>query len=114
MVTLSEEEIKASQLYFLKKATAEIKKFVKWSNYQKISAENDKVLYYTGRILSTSNIEAAGEMPSVLKDLSATTIQVPSQQANLGPEDVPWTSPSNVRPDLTSWGPPILPSKGRP
>ena len=29
MVTLSEEEIKASQLYFFKKATAEIKKFVK-------------------------------------------------------------------------------------
>ena len=76
MVTLSEEEIKASQLYFFKKATAEIKKFVKRSNYQKISVEKDKVLYYTGRILSTSNIEAAGEMSSVMKDLSATTFQV--------------------------------------
>ena len=77
MVTLFEEEIKASQLYFFKKATAEIKKFVKLSNYQKISVEKDKVLYYTGRILSTSNIEAAGEMSSVMKDLSATTFQVP-------------------------------------
>ena len=29
MVTLYEEEIEASQLYFFKKATGEIKKFVK-------------------------------------------------------------------------------------
>ena len=49
---------------------------VKRSNYQKISVEKDKVLYYTGRILSTSNIKAAGEMSSVIKDLSATTFQV--------------------------------------
>ena len=50
---------------------------MKRSNYQKISAEKDKVLYYTGRILSTSNIKAASEMSSVIKDLSATTFQVP-------------------------------------
>ena len=77
MVTLSEEEIKASRLYFFKKATAEVKKFVKLSNYQKISVEKNEVLYYTGRILSTSNINSACEMSSTMKDLSATTFQVP-------------------------------------
>ena len=77
MVTLSEEEIKASRLYFFKKAAAEVKKFVKLSNYQKISVEKNEVLYYTGRILSTSNINSACEMSSTMKDLSATTFQVP-------------------------------------
>ena len=77
MITLSEEEINASQLYFFKKATAEVKKFVKPSNYQNISVEKDNVLYYTGRILPTSNIDAVGEMSSIMKDLSATTFQVP-------------------------------------
>ena len=77
MITLSEEEIRASQAYYFKKATAEVKKFVKPSSYQKISTEKDGVLYYSGRILSTNSINAVNEMSSVMKDLSKTTFQVP-------------------------------------
>ena len=77
MITLSEEEIRAYQAYYFKKATAEVKKFVKPSSYQKISTEKDGVLYYSGRILSTNSINAVNEMSSVMKDLSKTTFQVP-------------------------------------
>ena len=76
MVTLSEEETRASQAYYFKKATAEVKKFVKPSSYQKKSTEKNGVLYYSGRILSTNSINAVNEMSSVMKDLSRTTFQV--------------------------------------
>ena len=39
--------------YFFKKATKEVKEFVRASNYQKISREKNGILLYTGRIGSS-------------------------------------------------------------
>lgn len=39
--------------YFSKKATNEVKEFVRASNYQKITREKNEILLYTGRIGSS-------------------------------------------------------------
>ena len=39
--------------YFSKKATNEVKEFVRASNYQKISRKKNEILLYTGRIGSS-------------------------------------------------------------
>ena len=63
--------------YFFKKATLEVKKFAKPSQYEKISTEAKGILYYSGRILPTDGISAACEMTAVMKDLVSTTFCVP-------------------------------------
>ena len=52
-ITLSDEEILAAKEYFFRKATLEVKRFIKPTQYQKISIERDGILYYSGRILQT-------------------------------------------------------------
>ena len=43
---LSDEEISVSENYFYKKATSEVKEFAKENEYQKISFQEDGILYY--------------------------------------------------------------------
>ena len=43
---LGDEEISVSENYFFKKATSEVKEFVKENEYQKISFQEDGILYY--------------------------------------------------------------------
>ena len=76
-ITLSDEEILAAKEYFFRKATLEVKRFIKPTQYQKISIERDGILYYSGRILPTDNIKITGEMSTVMKDLAADTFCVP-------------------------------------
>ena len=76
-ITLSDEEILAAKEYFFRKATLEVKKSIKPTQYQKISIERDGILYYSGRILPTDNIKITGEMSTVMKDLAADTFCVP-------------------------------------
>ena len=75
-ITLSDEEILAAKEYFFRKATLEVKRFIKPTQYQKISIERDGILYYSGRILPTDNIKITGEMSTVMKDLAADTFCV--------------------------------------
>ena len=49
--SLTEEEIIAAKMYFFKKATLEVKRFLKPFQYKDVSQEIDDVLTYTGRIL---------------------------------------------------------------
>ena len=77
-ITLKDEEIAAAKEYFFRRATLEVKKFVKPSQYQKISMEKNDILYYSGRILPTDNIRADGnQLSTVMKDLSPDTFCVP-------------------------------------
>ena len=47
------------------------------TTYKNITEERNGILYYTGRILPTSAITAAGKMTAAMLDLSATTFFVP-------------------------------------
>ena len=74
---LSDEEISASQNYFLKKAASEVKKFVKENEYQKISLRKDIILYYKGETVAAEKINSSFEMSTVMKDLSSNIFYVP-------------------------------------
>ena len=76
-ITLSDEEILATKECFFGKATLEVKKFTKPTQYQKISIERDGILYHSERILLTDNIKITGEMFTVMKGLAADTFCVP-------------------------------------
>ena len=76
-ITLSDEEIVAAKDYFFRKAALEKKKFIKPSQYQKISIERDGILYCSGRILPTDSTKITGEVFTVMKDLAAETFYVP-------------------------------------
>ena len=73
---MSDEEISASENYFFKKATLEVKEFVKENEYQ-ISFQKDGILYYKGRILATEKINGNCEISTVMKDLCSNTLCVP-------------------------------------
>ena len=76
-ITLSDEEIMAAKEYFFRKETVEVKRFIKPTQYQKISIKRDGILYYSVIILPTDNIKITGEMSAAMKDLSADTFCVP-------------------------------------
>ena len=76
-ITLSDEEILATKEYFFRKVTLKVKKFIKSTQYQKISIERDSILYYSGRIPPTDNIKITGEMSAAMKGLAADTFCVP-------------------------------------
>ena len=49
---LIDQEITTSENYFFKRATLEVKEFVKENEYQKISFQKDDIQYCKGRILA--------------------------------------------------------------
>ena len=74
---LSQHQIQRSENYFYQKATQEVKEFPKPSKYEKMSSEKDKMLYYTGQILSNQDIQHTGNPIDVMLDLSLTSFFVP-------------------------------------
>ena len=48
VILFTENKLKEAENYFFKKATLEVKKFGKPSQYEKISAEAKGILYYNG------------------------------------------------------------------
>ena len=77
VLIIPEEQINNAKAYFYKKATAEVKHFVSLSKYKNMSMEKDGILLYTGRILPIDNVTIVGNATKVMKDLSATTFNVP-------------------------------------
>ena len=73
---LSDKEINLAKQYFFKKATSEVKQFLKPSQYQQITTEKGGILYYNGRILPTENVTSTCEMSDVMKDLLSNTFFV--------------------------------------
>ena len=77
VVLLPDSMISSALNYYLRKASNEVKQFVNKMNYSKISTEKDDVLFYTGRILSSQNINGIPSLGEVSLDLTATTFCVP-------------------------------------
>ena len=77
LVLLTDDELKEGKDYFFRKASDEIRHFVKPSEYEKISIEKEGILYYTGRILPTQRVDSVVSLTDVMKDLSGTSFFVP-------------------------------------
>ena len=76
-IIIPDEVKREAEKYFYRKATLEVKKFLKPSQYQNLSKEVDGILHYTGRILPCDEITVVGKATSVMKDLSSTMFCVP-------------------------------------
>ena len=76
-VFVPDEDIKSAETYFFKKATDEVKTFLKPSQYEKISKESNEILYYVGRVLPEDEVTIVGRATDVMRDLSSTTFCVP-------------------------------------
>ena len=58
VILFTVNELKEAENYLFKKATLDIKKFVKPSQYEKISPEANGILCYSDRILATDRISS--------------------------------------------------------
>ena len=76
-VILSDDELKESANYYYRKATNEVKHFVKKEKYEHISTEKDGILYYTGRVLPDQEFNAVVDLTGIMRDLSMSTFCVP-------------------------------------
>ena len=99
MKILLDKEIKKAQIYYAKKTTAEIKKFLKPNQYMKISKEIDGVLMYSERVLPINDITIVGKVTKTMKDLTASSFCVPltdkhSPVAFSLVNDVHWNHPT--------------------
>ena len=79
---IDDEDIKNSEDYFFRKATAEVKHFLKPTQYDKISTMKDEILLYTGRILPTDEVKIVTPMASAMHDLASSTFCVPVVDKN--------------------------------
>ena len=77
VVHLPEAMVKAAMGYFYKKASDEIRKFLNKSKYKNITSEVNGILYYTGRILPSQDIEGKASLGDTSLDLCKTTFCVP-------------------------------------
>ena len=76
-VFVSETILKEAEMYYFRKASDEVKKFLKPQQYKSISKEINGVLYFTGRILPDDNVTIVGQATEVMQDLSSSTFCVP-------------------------------------
>ena len=77
VIELEDVNLLQSLNYFYKKATLEVKRFVKQKLYQKISVEKGEILYYSGRILPSQRIDNKIQLSDVCMDLSDSSFCVP-------------------------------------
>ena len=77
LVFISNDSLVEAEKYYFRKATNEIKHYLKPSQYQNISKEIEGILYYTGRILPSDEVTIVGKATEVMRDLSSTTFCVP-------------------------------------
>ena len=77
VVKVSDNEFADASKYFYYKATEEVKKFCSTNVYEKISQENEGILYYTGRILPNQKITNIETIIDTMKDLSSLKYHVP-------------------------------------
>ena len=76
-VKITDNEFQGALNYFFRKATREVKHFNASEKYEKISSEENGILYYTGRILPCQEINVTTSMSDVMRDLSSTMFCVP-------------------------------------
>ena len=98
-LVITDEELNVAKMYLFKKATSEVKHFLKLSRYEDLSNEVDGVLTYTGRILPTDDVTIVGRATQVMKDLTSTMFCVPLVEKNSPlafsiASDVHWNHPT--------------------
>jgi hypothetical protein len=74
---LSKGEIRDARNYYFRKATEEIKHFVKKEKYENISKEIDGILHYSGRVLPGQQFNPVVNLTGIMKDLTMSTFCVP-------------------------------------
>ena len=72
-----EKDIDLAQDYYFKKASLEVRHFVKKAQYTKFSKEKNGKLLHNRRILPTNSISITGSMANTMQDLSAATFCIP-------------------------------------
>ena len=78
-IFIPDEDIASAETYFFRKATSEVKEFLKPNQYERISTENNNILYYSGRVLPEDEVTIVGRATKVMKDLYSpkrTTIKI--------------------------------------
>ena len=76
IVRLGPDILQAAKDYYFRKASREIEKFVDPSRYQNKSLMKNGILYFTGRILRTQQIDGNHGLSDVTLDLSSATFRV--------------------------------------
>ena len=76
-IFIPQEDVSKAEMYFHRKATAEIQHFLEPRKYTSISKEIDGVLYYSGRILPEDEVTIVGNATRAMTDLTASTFCVP-------------------------------------
>ena len=69
-----EEEMDRARKYFFQKGTLEVKHFAKQKDFKDISTLKDKILYYNGRVLDSTELDA---MENVMIDLTPMSFVKP-------------------------------------
>ena len=82
VVSLEDDLLLDALNYFYKKATLEIKRFLPKNSYKKISEEKNDVLFYTGRILPSQEIDGKLHLSDVCLDLTTSSFCVPLVEKN--------------------------------
>ena len=77
VVIIQNKLLDLAQQYFFRKATEEVKHFLPASKYKEFSVEKAGVLYFSGRILPTQEIEKCPTLCDVSFDLEKTSFCVP-------------------------------------
>ena len=81
VVHLSNDVLAAAKMYYFEKATAELQQFVDPSKYKNNSVLREGVLYHTGRILATQEVDGTFALSDACLDLSASSFCVPMTDA---------------------------------
>ena len=76
-VRLSEEMLNDALVYFYKRGTSELKHFQNKISYKKLSEEKDGILYYTGCVLASQQINSKLNLSDVCMDLTTESFCVP-------------------------------------
>ena len=77
IVHLSDQMLLAAKMYYFRKCTLEIQKFVDPGRYKNNSMMHEGVLYHTGRILSTEELDGKLSLSDASLDLTSSTFCVP-------------------------------------
>ena len=77
VVHVPDEMLMSAKMYYFRKCTLEIQKFVDPNKYKNNSVLHEGVLYHTGRILSTEDTHGKLSLSDACLDLTSSTFCVP-------------------------------------
>ena len=82
VVHISEDILNLARKYYFQKATLEVKQYVDPRRYENNSVMKNGILYYTGRILSSQEIDGKFSLSDACLDLCPSSFIVPVTDAH--------------------------------